>query len=196
MATHLNPETLTGIKIGISVSSVADWLRSITVQIGGAGCARGSGVVWHSDGLIITNAHVAKGRMQSVEFSDGRHMVAREVARDAGVDLAALKVELSDLPAAFVRSAREVQPGELVIAIGNPRDGAGAVSTGIVHQSSGPNTCILANIRIAPGNSGGPLADARGYLIGINSAIIGGLGCAVTSDVVQEFLRSAMLEAA
>lgn len=196
MATHLNPETLAGIKIGISVSSVADWLRSITVQVSTAGYACGSGVVWRSDGLIVTNAHVARGRTQSVEFGDGRRVMARTVARDAGVDLAALKAELNGLPAALVRSAREVHPGELVIAIGNPWDGAGAVSTGIVHQSSGPGARILANIRIAPGNSGGPLADARGYVIGVNSTIIGGLGCAVTSDAVQDFLRSAMLEAA
>jgi serine protease Do len=196
VATHLNPETLAGIKIGISVSSVADWLRSITVRISAVGYARGSGVVWRSDGLIITNAHVAKGRTQTVEFGNGRRMVARTVARDANVDLAALKVELSDLPAAFVRSAREMHPGELVIAIGNPWDGDGAVSSGIVHQPSGTGKCILADIRIAPGNSGGPLADAKGFVIGVNSAIIGGLGCAVTSDAVEEFLRSAMLEAA
>lgn len=195
MTTHLNPEVLAGIQIGISVSSVADWLRSITVRIGEPGSSRGSGVIWHSGGLIVTNAHVAIERRQSLEFGDGRRMVAQTVARDASLDLAALKVENCDLPAAFARSARGLRPGELVIAIGNPWDGDGAVSTGIVHRTSGQVTRIFANIRIAPGNSGGPLADANGYVVGINSAIMGGLACAVTSDAVRKFLRRALLEA-
>lgn len=196
MATYSNPEVLAGIKIGSSVSLVADRLRSITVRISGSGYSRGSGVVWHSGGLIVTNAHVAQGRTHMVEFSDGQKRLARTVTRDAAVDLAALKVDLSDLPAAIARSAREVRPGELVIAIGNPWDGDGAVSTGIVHRPCREVACIFANIRIAPGNSGGPLADANGHVIGINSAIIRGLACAVTSDAVRDFLRKETLEAA
>lgn len=129
-----------------------------------------------------------------MEFCDGRHMLARKVTRDAAVDLAALKVDLSDLPSAKARSARALRPGELVIAIGNPWDGVGAVSTGIVHQPPGEGACIFANIRIAPGNSGGPLADADGYLIGINGAIVGGLACAVRSDAVWKFLRRTLPE--
>lgn len=195
MPTYSNPEVLAGIKIGSSVGLVTDRLRSITVRISGAGCSRGSGVVWHSDGLIVTNAHVAQGRTHPVEFSDGRQILARIVARDAAADLAALKVDLNDLPAAIARSAREVRPGELVIAIGNPWDGDGAVSAGIVHRRTGQAACIFANIRIAPGNSGGPLADANGHVIGINSAIIRGLACAVTSDTVRDFMRKESLEA-
>lgn len=195
MATHLNPELLAGIKIGVSVSSVADRLRRITVQISGPEYSRDSGVIWHSGGHVITNAHAAKGRTHSVEFVDGRYMPARTVVRDAAVDLAALKVDLSNLPAACARSARELRAGELVIAIGNPWDGDNAVSTGIVHQRSGEGACIFANIRIALGNSGGPLADANGYVIGINSAIISGLACAVSSDAVWEFRLRALPEA-
>ena len=72
MATSLNPETLPGILMGTSVGCVAEWLRSITVGISEANRGRGSGVIWRRDGLILTNAHVARGRTQRVEFADGR----------------------------------------------------------------------------------------------------------------------------
>lgn len=194
MATSLNPETLPGILMGTSVGCVAEWLRSITVGISEANRGRGSGVIWRRDGLILTNAHVARGRTQRVEFADGRHAEARMVARNPDVDLAALRVDVpnlgaSTLPVAAVRSARQMRAGEVVIAVGNPWDGEGAVSTGIVHRQAGAGLCVFADIRLAPGNSGGPLADAHGNVIGINSAIVGGLGCAVTSDTVAEFLR-------
>ena len=83
-----------------------------------------------------------------------------------------------------------------MIAVGNPWDADGAVSAGIVHRTVGTQPCVFADIRLAPGNSGGPLADAHGNVIGINSAIVGGLGCAVTSDTVAEFLLKAGLSEA
>jgi serine protease Do len=191
MATSLNPETLPGILMGASVGSMAEWLRSITVGISELNRGRGAGVIWRHDGLILTNAHVARGRVQWVEFADGRHVEARMVSRNPDVDLAALRVDVPNLPAASVRSARQMRAGELVIAVGNPLDGEGAVSKGIVHRSVGSELCVFTDIRLAPGNSGGPLADAHGNVIGINCAIVGGLGCAMTSDTVAEFLRKA-----
>lgn len=198
MPMSLNPVTLPGILMGTSVGSVAEWLKSITVGISDANRGRGSGVIWRRDGLILTNAHVARGSMQQVEFSGGHRAEARMVACNPDVDLAALRVDTSkidamSMTAAVVRSARRLRAGEVVIAVGNPWDGEGAVSTGIVHRSVGSALCVFADIRLAPGNSGGPLADARGNLIGINSAIVGGLGCAVTSDTVAEFLHKAGL---
>ncbi len=176
-ATTLNPEASSGISIGYSVSSVADWLRRIAVCIRGPRGTRGSGVIWR-DGLVVTNAHVA-------------------VARDADTDLAAIAVDAVGLATAAIRSARELRAGEMVIAVGNPWDGEGAVSAGILHRAAGKQPVIFADIRLAPGNSGGPLADAQGNVVGINCAIFRGLGCAVTSDAVQEFLsRSGVPEAA
>lgn len=189
MEASLNPETLPGILIGTSVGSVADWLRRITVGVRDATCGRGSGVIWRRDGLILTCAHLARGRTQVVEFADRRRVKAAMVARDPNVDLAALQVDVPNLPAASVRSALQMRTGEVVIAVGNPWDGEGAVSAGIVHRAVGMHLCVFADIRLAPGNSGGPLADAHGNVIGINSAIVDGLGCAVTSDAVAEFLR-------
>ena len=90
---------------------------------------------------------------------------------------------------AHVAIEPEMRAGELVIAIGNPWDGESAVSTGVVHHPPSGSPIVVADIRLAPGNSGGPLADAEGNLIGINSMVVGGLGCAVSSDAVQEFVR-------
>ncbi len=189
----MNPATSSGINIGNAVGSMAAWLRQITVRVNGARGSHGSGVIWRSDGLIVTNAHVAGSQVHTVELYDGRKLEAWLIARDPDKDLAALAVSARALPAASVRSARTCRPGELVIAIGNPVDGEGAVSTGILHRLSGRRPFLFADIRLAPGNSGGPLADAEGNVIGINSAIANGLGCAVTSDAVRAFLAKAGL---
>ncbi len=140
-------------------------------------------------------AHVATGEMHDLEFFDGRQARGRLLSRDSSVDLAAISFDLSCPATAVVRSAREVRAGEMVIAAGNPWDGDGAISAGILHHAAGKSPVIFADIRLAPGNSGGPLADAQGNVIGINSAIFRGLGCAVTCDAVSEFLaRSGVLE--
>ncbi len=195
MATTVNPEASSGISIGYSVGSVADWLRRVTVCIRGPRGARGSGVIWR-DGLIVTNAHVAVGKVNTIEFFDGRKTEGRLLARDPGTDLAAIAVDVNGLSAAVVRSARELRAGEMVIAVGNPWDGEGAVSAGILHRAAGKQPVIFADIRLAPGNSGGPLADAHGNVIGVNCAIFRGLGCAVTSDAVKVFLsKSGVSEA-
>jgi serine protease Do len=144
-------------------------------------------VIWR-DGLVVSNAHVAVGNVHSLEFFDGRKAQGKLVARDTDSDLAAIKADTGGMPAAAVRSARELRAGEMVIAVGNPWDGDGALSAGILHRAAGTQPVIFADIRLAPGNSGGPLADAQGNVIGINSAIFRGLGCAVTSDAVLEFL--------
>jgi len=194
-AGTLNPEASSGISIGYSLGSLAEWLRRITVGIRGPRGTRGSGVIWR-DGLIVTNAHVAVSKSHSVDFFDGRRARGKLVGRDPGVDLAAIAVDMSGLPIASIRSARELRAGEVVVAVGNPWDGEGAVSAGILHRAAGRQPVIFADIRLAPGNSGGPLADAQGNVVGVNSAIIGGLGCAVTSDAVKEFLHDAgLLEA-
>ena len=188
----LNPAVSPGISIGYALSSVAGWLRQITVRVSGRGGSHGSGVLWQ-EGLIVTNAHVAGARSHVVEFADGRRARGRLVARDPQCDLAALAVDVPFLSAASLRSARQCRAGELVIAVGNPIDGEQAVSTGIIHRPAGRHPFLLADIRLAPGNSGGPLADAHGNVIGINSAVINGLGCAATSDAVCEFLKTAGL---
>lgn len=185
----MNPLSSQGISIGYAVGSVAAWLRQVTVRISGPNGSRGSGVIFSARGLIVTNAHVAVSPAHGIELFDGRTAQGRLIARDPELDLAALQINLASLPAASARSARDCRTGELVIAVGHPVDGEGAVSTGILHRLPGLSPFLFADIRLAPGNSGGPLADAQGNVIGINSAIVNSLGCAVTSDAVHTFLR-------
>jgi serine protease Do len=174
---------------------IAERLRRSTVQVFAHGHdGGGSGVIWSSDGRVVTNAHVARAAQSEVVLWDGRRLPARLVSRDTRRDLAVLKVEETDLPAATAGDSDGLRPGELVIAIGSPLGFAGALSTGVIHsvgaiRGMGRERWIGANVRLAPGNSGGPLADARGRVIGINTAIVNGLGVAVPSNAAVEFLR-------
>src|ERR1039457_4538083 len=175
---------------------IAERLRRSTVQVfsdrrrGG-----GSGVVWKPDGLIVTNAHVARQPQAQVELWDGRRFEARVVAYDARRDLAALRIAAQGSAGGLAGSAgglagsagglaagdyaatpgdsSRLRPGELVIAVGSPLGFSGALSTGVVHSigalpGMGRQDWVRADVQLAPGNSGGPLADAWGNVVGIN----------------------------
>ena len=174
---------------------VAERLRRSTVQVfddpkrGG-----GSGVVWNSGGLILTNAHVARGGQAEVRLWDGRRAPARVTARDQRRDLAALRVQADGLEPATPADSGSVRPGELAIAVGSPMGFAGALSTGVIHSigavpGMGRLPWILAAVQLAPGNSGGPLANALGQVIGINTAVANGLGVAVPSNAAALFVE-------
>jgi serine protease Do len=165
---------------------IAERLRRSTVQVFPDRRGGGSGVIWKSDGVIVTNSHVAQKSVADVELWDGRRFPARVTSRDARRDLAVLRIEAAGLDAAPVGDSAALRPGELVMAIGSPLGFAGAVSTGVAHSAGGG--WIYAAVRLAPGNSGGPLANARGQVIGINTAIVSGLGMAVPSNAAAEFL--------
>ena len=176
---------------------IAESLRRSTVLIKtGAGRRghAGSGVVWSRDGCVLTNAHVVRGGGVEVELWDGRSSQGAIEARDDRRDLAKLRLPFGDLPAVSVREG-PVRTGELVVASGNPLGFVGAISTGIVHSigairglSRAP--WIQSTVRLAPGNSGGPLADAEGRLIGINTMVLpGGIGLAIPVALIREFER-------
>ena len=173
---------------------IAERLRRSTVEVRLRGAnAGGSGVIATPDGTIVTNAHVARGDA-AVRLCDGRELPARLVARDPRRDLATLQVQASGLPAAAFGDSSALRVGELVIAIGNPLGFIGALTTGVVHALGklpgfGGQNWVLADVRLAPGNSGGPLADANGRVIGINTMIVQGLGAAVPGNAVSAFLR-------
>ncbi len=175
------------------LASLAEGLQRSTVQVRSGRMGGGSGVIWRADGLIITNAHVARGPQAGVELWDGREFVGEVVAYDRRRDLAALQINASGLPAAPIGSSDELRVGQLVLAVGNPLGLVGALTSGIVHALGAPDagrpSWVSADIHLAPGNSGGPLADAGGNVIGINSMVSGGLGLAVPSNAVQRFLR-------
>src|SRR5262249_51484362 len=155
-----------------------------TVLVRSQNRGNGSGIIWSSDGLLVTNAHVIQSTRPTVALWDGREFDAIVAAKDPGRDLASLRILAIDLPAASVGDSSRVRPGELAIAIGNPLGFIGAMATGVVHavaplRGMGSQSWVQAGIRLAPGNSGGPLADAGGRVIGVNTMVAGRLALAV-----------------
>jgi serine protease Do len=174
---------------------IAEQLRRSTVLIHAGGRGSGSGVIWSSDGTIVTNAHVVRGSNVGVQLWDGREFDAAVTARDPRRDLAALRIGANSLPAACPADSSQLRPGELAIAIGNPLGFVGALTTGVIHaigplRALGAQTWVQASVRLAPGNSGGPLADARGHVIGINTMVAGRLALAIPSNAVRDFLAA------
>ena len=177
--------------LAAAAAALAPRLGRITVEVrgpgrGARGHAVGSGIVWHPDGLVLTNAHVATGDV-TVVLADGGARPARLVARDPRRDLAALVIDASGLPAAEIGDSGALRVGEVVLAVGNPWGLVRALSAGLVHAVS--PRAIHADLRLAPGNSGGPLADAEGHVVGLNTMIVGGLAVAVPSREARRFVR-------
>jgi serine protease Do len=150
------------------------------------GRGRGSGVVW-ADGLVVTNAHVVQADRPFVETATGR-VRGRLLARDERRDLAAIGVDLTglDAEAAPVRASATLRCGELLLAVGNPFGLSGAVASGVLQRAD--RRFVVADVRLAPGNSGGPLTDATGRVVGINSMVAGRLALAIPSEAVRAFL--------
>lgn len=180
---------------------VVEQLRRFTVQVKAHRNSGGSGVIWSHDGRIVTNAHVVEGVASSgsvVELWDGRRLPGKITKRDRRRDLAVLQVQQSGLPAATPGDSNALRVGELVIAVGNPLGFIGAASTGVVHSTPVDKfelrSWVISQLRLAPGNSGGPLANAHGEVVGINTMIAGGLAFAVPSQSVNQFLSASLEE--
>jgi serine protease Do len=172
---------------------VAEKLRRATVYVGVARRGQGSGFIVKPEGLLVTNAHVATSSPILVGLWDGTRVEATLVTRDVGRDIAILRLPKSDLPSVTLADSDQVRVGELVIAVGNPLGFVGALTTGIVHSIGrwpglGPRKWIQSDVRLAPGNSGGPLANARGHVLGINTMVVAGLGLAVPSSTLARYL--------
>ena len=168
--------------------AVAESVRPSVVRID-SGHGSGAGTAW-GPGLVVTNRHVARGPTATV---DG--LAARLLAADERRDLALLSAPGVNAPA-LPRRAGAVRPGELVLAIGHPWGLQGSVAAGIVAgvvlEKGRP--VLRADVRLAPGNSGGPLVDARGRLLGVNTMIAGGLGLAIPVAEVEAFVAEALAE--
>jgi serine protease Do len=182
------------IEMGINgLGEVAERVRRYTVLVQPGGRGSGSGVIWSSDGTVITNAHVARGSRVEVSLWDGREFTAEVSARDPRGDLAALHIPAADLSPAMPADSSRVRPGEVAIAVGNPLGFLGAMTMGVVHavaplRGFGERSWVQADVRLAPGNSGGPLADVHGRVVGINTMVAGGLALAIPSNEVTRFL--------
>src|SRR5687768_2560906 len=174
----------------------------------------GSGFVWSSDGIIVTNNHVVEGASRiTVNFNDGRQIPAKLLGVDPDSDLAVLRVEEKGLTAAPIGTSSDLMIGESVIAVGNPFGLSGTVTTGVVSalgrsvpsqdQTRTFTDFIQTDASINPGNSGGPLLNIEGKVIGINVAIYAqaqGIGFAIPVDrarkVIQDLLRFGEVHAA
>ncbi len=166
----------------------------------------GSGVVVTPDGYVLTNSHVVAGAaVVEVSTASGDRLAARVVGDDPATDLAVVKADTSE-PLRYVEvdGRRSARPGQLVVAIGNPLGFSSTVSTGVVSALGrtlrGKGGQLIDGVvqhtaPLNPGNSGGPLLDARGNLLGINTAIIAqsqGLGFAVGVDTAAWVLAQLM----
>ena len=176
------------------LAHLADHLRRVTVEVTDAGESLGSGLLW-PQGCVVTNAHVARQRRMAVALVDGRRLVGEVVARNTDADLALLRVAGAGIPIATVAPSNAARVGMLVVALGHPLGVRGALTVGIIHGigpiASGGRSWIQADIHLAPGNSGGPLADASGRVVGLNAMIAGGLALAIPIDQVVRFVRAA-----
>jgi S1-C subfamily serine protease len=167
----------------------------------------GSGVVITSDGFALTSAHVvAGGDRVRATFTDGREFDAEIVGTDPLSDLAVLRAHGDGLAPAELGDAERLRVGQLVVAIGNPHGFGGSVTAGVVSAlgrslptRAGSAVRVVDNViqtdaALNPGNSGGALADGRGRVVGINTAVAGiGLGLAVPIDSVTRRIVAALM---
>src|SRR5438105_9598739 len=167
----------------------------------------GSGVVISPDGFVLTSAHVvARTRRGVASFVDGRELGVELVGADPLSDLAVLRAETGDLVPAELGDAEGLRVGQLVVAIGNPHGFTGSVTAGVVSAlnrslptRSGSAQRIVDNViqtdaALNPGNSGGALADGRGRVVGINTAVAGvGLGLAVPINAATRRIIAALM---
>src|SRR5437763_13466041 len=151
--------------------------RSVVLVQDGRG--HGSGLIWESEGLIVTNHHVVAHERAHVEMTSGERYTAAVVARDPRNDLALLRVPARDLPAPALGDSAALRVGELIIAVGNPFGVRGTASLGIVSavgnrtwMGRAQRELVQADVSLAPGSSGGPLADAGGAVVGIASMVL------------------------
>ena len=188
--------------------SVANLRVSRRVRGGRRAVGGGSGVVITPDGFMLTSAHVVAGTDGKVEasFVDGREVSAEVVGADPLSDLAVLRSETADLTPATLGDAEALRVGQLVVAIGNPNGFAGSVTAGVVSalgrslpvraRTAGRivENVIQTDAALNPGNSGGALADGRGCVVGINTAVAGvGLGLAVPINEVTRRIIGALM---
>ncbi|HVO45220.1 MAG TPA: trypsin-like peptidase domain-containing protein [Steroidobacteraceae bacterium] len=185
----------------------------VSVYVGGAGEAArarggaGSGVVVTPDGYILTNEHVVQGVQEArVAFVDGRSAPASVVGRDPSTDLAVLRAQAGALPYASLSGTQPLRVGQLVVAVGNPFGFESTVSAGVVsalgrslrsRQGRLIEGVVQHTAALNPGNSGGPLVDSRGRVVGVNTAIIAmaqGIGFAVPATTAQWVLTEILTQ--
>jgi serine protease Do len=188
----MTTEVYTPDDVEQALEDTATRLRASVAEVRSGGS--GAGTVWRREGTIVTNHHVAGRDQAEVILPDGRNFRATVTARDPQNDLAVLRIPALDLAPAAIGDARTLRPGELVMAVGHPFGVRGALTVGVVSNAHRPakrgggRELVVADVRLGPGNSGGPLADARGRVVGINAMVAGGMALAVPSHLVARLI--------
>jgi serine protease Do len=174
------------------LSRIAARLREVTVEIQVA-TGSGAGILWAPD-FVVTNAHVARAPRVRVRLPDDRLVEAHLVAADARADLAILRLPPARVALPTWADSDALRVGAVVVALGHPLGLRRTLTAGVVHAlapvSPGGRRWIHADLRLAPGNSGGPLADTAGHIVGINTMIVGGLALAIPINEVRRFVAS------
>lgn len=192
-------------QINDDAAAISERVLNSLVQINNGQRGVGAGAIWQRDGLILTNAHVILGRRGqvsnslSVTLHDGRDYPARLVAYDLQRDLAAIRINATDLTPVEIGDSRHLSPGTVVFALGFPWGIRGGATSGVIIGSGsqlpeiGDNRreWIAASLHLRPGHSGGPMVDSRGRVIGINTLMNGPeVGVAIPVHVAQDFLKA------
>jgi serine protease Do len=187
---------------GTFTQVIDDLVRQVLpslVVVRGRRFGAGAGIVWDANGLILTNNHVVGRQTPIVLLQDDREYGTRLVARDPNVDLALLSIDATDLkPLKPASDAPRV--GEMVFAFGHPWGQRNTVTRGIVSAlASAQNRrgeklpIVRSDVTLAPGNSGGPLVNAKGEMIGVNAMIVGGdQSVSIAATVATDFVTKAM----
>ena len=179
-----------------SASALSQLLKAVVVEVRSGETGSGTGIIWGGAGLVVTNAHCAPRGAQLEVQGNGTWHGARAIAYHPRHDLALLAASISG-PMLELRDTDSLRAGELVFAHGHPLGVRDALAMGVLHgvardaRTDRPRW-VVADVRLAPGNSGGPLVDAEGRLVGINSMVVNGLGVAVPTHLVQEFVEHAL----
>ena len=193
-------------RVTATFETVGSAVVHISAQGGNGRGGTGSGMIFAPDGYLLTNSHVVAGAVSvKASLTDGRRFAAQIIGDDPATDLAVLRLAATGLPHAVFGSSRRLRVGQLVVAIGNPLGFQATVTAGIVsalgRSLRAPNGRLIESViqtdaPLNPGNSGGPLVDGAGRVIGINTAMIGraqglcfAIGIDTAVDVTARLMR-------